>query len=154
MRLGNLKNQPRAKRIKVDSMTYVLPLVGLILPFLCWTIELILPYPYIIEELGKAVFVFFVWQLPRQSRRIKVTILMGIFFTLSEMVFYLFNFSFTGSMPLFFLRLLLTTTLHITTLLIILLPTIKSKKLILLSFPLAMAVHYLYNNLVPFLNPF
>lgn len=133
-------------------MNLALPLVGLIFPFLLWAIETVFPYPYIIEELGKAVFVVLVWQLPRPSTQIKVTVLMAIFFAFSESVFYLFKMSAFGSLPIFFLRLALTTILHTTTSLMILLPTIKSKKLILLSLPLAVATHYLYNYFIPFLN--
>jgi len=134
-------------------MDLALPLAGLILPFFCWAVEVILPYPYIIEELGKAVFVILVWRLPRRSTKIKTTALMAIFFAFSESVFYLFRLSFNGTLQTLFLRLLLTTVLHTTTSMLILLPTLKSKKLILLSFPLAAAIHYLYNNFVPFLNP-
>lgn len=129
-------------------MTFVLPLVGLIIPFFCWVIEIILPYPYIIEELGKAVFIFFVWKFPLKSTKIKLTILMAVFFSFSESVFYLFKLSFSGDLSTFFLRLLLTTLLHIITSLIILLPTLKNRKLLLPGFLLAVVIHYLYNYLV------
>ncbi len=135
-------------------MNLALPLVGLIIPFFCWAIEVLLPYPYIIEELGKAIFIFFAWKFPLKLTKIKLTILMAVFFSFSEGVFYLFRFSFSGSLLFFSLRLLLTTLLHTTTSLVILLPTLKSKKLILISLPLAMIIHYLYNDFASLINPF
>ena len=153
MRLESSKNQPRAKTKKTKtSMEFVLPLGGLILPFFVWIIEIVFPYPYIIEELGKTIFVVIAWQIPRQITQIKVTALMAFFFAFSESIFYLFRLSFNGTLQIFFLRLLLTTLLHTTTSLLILLPTLKNKKFILVSLPLAVGVHYLYNYFVLFLN--
>lgn len=129
-------------------MIYFLPLGGLVLPFFSWVVETVLPYPYIVEELGKFALVVLSWNIPGKSAKIKTIGLAGFFFALSENIFYLFNFSVYGSLSAFFLRLFLTSLLHIITSLVILIPTIKNKKLAIISLPLAILIHYLYNSLL------
>jgi len=121
------------------------PLLALIAPFVVWPIELILPYPHIIEELAKAVLVFTLLNLPERLEKIKLAILIGVLFAFSESVLYLFNIQLVGSMRTYFVRLLVTIPLHVITTLIILLPALKNKKLIIVGVLLAFLVHYLFN---------
>lgn len=121
------------------------PLLALIAPFVVWPIELLLPYPHIIEELAKAVLVFTLLDLPERLTKIKLAILIGVLFAFSESVLYLFNIQLVGSIQTYFVRLLVTTPLHVITTLIILLPALKNKKLIIVGVLLASLVHYLFN---------
>lgn len=121
------------------------PLFALIAPFVIWPIELLLPYPYIVEELAKAILVFSLLGLKKRSEKIKLAILIGVLFAFSESVLYLFNIQLVGSMRTFLVRLLVTIPLHATTTLVILLPALKNKKLIIVGFFLAAIIHYLFN---------
>jgi len=121
------------------------PLFALIAPFVVWPIELILPYPHIIEEFAKAVLVFTLLDLPDRLEKIKLAILIGVLFAFSESVLYLFNIQLVGNIQTYFVRLLVTTPLHIITTLIILLPALKNKKLIIVGVVFASLVHYLFN---------
>lgn len=121
------------------------PLLALIAPFVVWPIELILPYPHIIEELAKAILVFTLLNLPERLTKIKLAILIGVLFAFSESVLYLFNIQLVGSIQTYFVRLLVTIPLHVITTLIILLPALKNKKLIIVGVLFASLVHYLFN---------
>ncbi len=121
------------------------PLLALIAPFVVWPIELVLPYPHIIEELAKAILVFALLNLPERLTKIKLAILIGILFAFSESVLYLFNIQLVGNIQTYFIRLLVTIPLHVVTTLIILLPALKNKKLIIVGVIFASLVHYLFN---------
>ena len=121
------------------------PLLALIAPFVVWPIELIFPYPHIIEELAKAVIVFILLDLPERLTKIKLAVLIGVLFAFSESVLYLFNIQLVGSIQTYLVRLLVTIPLHVITTLVILLPALKNKKLIIVGVILASAVHYLFN---------
>jgi RsiW-degrading membrane proteinase PrsW (M82 family) len=124
------------------------PLFALIAPFVVWPIELILPYPHIIEELAKAVLVFTLLDLPKRLTKIKLAILIGVLFAFSESILYLFNIQLIGNIQTYFVRLLVTIPLHVITTLIILLPALKNKKLIIVGVIFASLVHYLFNFFV------
>lgn len=121
------------------------PLFALIAPFIVWPIELILPYPHIIEELAKAVLVFTLLNLPERLTKIKLAILIGVLFAFSESVLYLFNIQLVGNIQTYFVRLLVTIPLHVITTLIILLPALKNKKLIIVGVVFASLIHYFFN---------
>ncbi len=121
------------------------PLLALIAPFVVWPIELILPYPYIIEELAKAILVFTLLNLPERLTKIKLAILIGILFAFSESVLYLFNIQLVGNIQTYFIRLLVTIPLHVVTTLIILLPALKNKKFIIVGVLFASLIHYFFN---------
>jgi len=123
----------------------LLPLMALMAPFLVFFIELILPYPYIIEEIVKGFLVYQLLDLKDKTLQLKITVLMGILFSLTETVFYSFNFFMLTSLLPLFERLVLTTFLHTLTVVLILLSTRINKKLLPLGVILAMAVHYFYN---------
>ncbi len=124
------------------------PLFALIAPFVVWPIELILPYPHIIEELAKAILVFTLLDLPERLTKIKLAILIGALFAFSESVLYLFNIQLVGNIQTYFVRLLVTIPLHVITTLIILIPALKNKKLIIVGVILASIVHYFFNLLI------
>jgi len=114
-------------------------------PFLIWPVEHFLPYPYIIEELFKALVVFFV-----HERSAKIFIMAGVVFALTET--YSLNINAFGHLSLIFVRLITSSILHSLTFLIIYWSSIKSKKLIPLGFALSVLIHFVYNySLVP--NP-
>lgn len=123
-----------------------LPLFALIAPFALLPLEIFLPFPFIIEEIAKAALLIPLINLRRTKTQLQLTILMGVLFTLSESVLYLFNIYATGTPLLFAQRLLLTGTLHSLTMLIMILSTYVNKRLFPFGVLIAMVIHYLYNQ--------
>ena len=128
-------------------MGLLVPLFAAITPFILWPIEIILPYPYIVEEISKAILIFFLLKLPNREK-ILGTIMIGFLFSFSETVLYLFNVFSVGSLQTLFLRFIFTTPMHIVTSLIILSSALINKNLIILGVIIAALVHYIFNLIV------
>jgi hypothetical protein len=124
---------------------------ALIAPLALIPVEKILPFPYIIEEILKAILVLFILKLSPKSFQIKLALFIGFLFAFSENFFYLPSFIENGNLDLFFQRFFLTSFLHILTILIILISSQKRRYLIFPAAILAMIVHYFYNQLIVFL---
>ena len=124
-----------------------IPLFALILPLILIPIEKILPYPHIIEELAKLVLVLMIYQKEKQLNKLLsfFVILSGILFTLSESIFYLINIFNLGNLTIFPTRLLLTGTMHVSTLMIIYLIGRKNNVSLLMSLFFSIIIHYQYN---------
>ena|SRR4030042_2083256 len=123
----------------------------LIAPLLLIPIEKIFPYPHIIEEIFKAILVLFILKIPPKNFQIKLALFIGFLFAFSENFFYLPNFIESGNLGLFFQRFALASSLHILTILIILIPSQKRRYLIFPATIFAMVAHYFYNQLIVFL---
>ena len=124
-------------------------LLGAILPFILWPIELILPYPYLVEELAKAILIYLIIKsTSKLNDKIKITVLAGLLFSVSETVMYLFNIFQIGSGETLLIRLILTIPLHIGTMLIILLFGLKRKEMAYLGLLITIPMHYFFNVLV------
>lgn len=131
-------------------MDLMLPVISMALPFLLWPIEYFLPYPFFVEEIAKAVLVYFALrEFEDKERLIKVVVLMGVLFAFSESVFYIFNITLVGNIGTYFQRIALTTVLHTATFLVILFPSLKKRKVSAVGVILAMVIHFLYNFLIP-----
>jgi RsiW-degrading membrane proteinase PrsW (M82 family) len=126
----------------------LLPLMALMAPFLVWPIEYFLPYPYLIEEFIKAILVFNIIYFVNKQHQLMIAAIIGILFSLSETVLYSFNFFPLNSIMPFFYRIFATTLLHSGTILIMLLFSIKSKKLFPIGLTVAILIHYLYNKII------
>ena len=129
-------------------MSFLVPLVAAITPFIIWPIELFLPYPYIIEEIAKGILVFFVINLPDKSTQLKLVLTSAVLFTLSETVLYILNISLVGNLSTLPTRFILTVLLHSLTMLIILISSFKHKWLMPTGVAAAMLIHYFYNLIV------
>lgn len=127
----------------------IIVLFGAILPLLLWPIETFLPYPAVIEELAKAVLVYWILTSVAGKRaQIQTTILAGAAFAFSESMLYLFNILLVGTAWTFFLRLLLTIPLNIITMLVMLLLGLWKRWLLVLGLLAAMLLHYVFNVFV------
>ncbi len=109
----------------------LLPLFTAMAPFVIWPIELILPYPHVVEEIVKAVMVW--WGKPNA----KTALLLGAIFAFSEAVFYLFN------SPSALSRLVYTLPLHVSTFLIL---ALSRRRFFPLGLAAAILTHWLYNK--------
>lgn len=125
-----------------------MPMFGAIGPFLIWPIEFFLPYPYIFEEIYKAIFVYLLMSLPGFKIKIKLAVIFALLFAISETVFYFFNILVEGEYQTAFLRLAMTAPMHILTTLIILLSSLKDKRFIVGGILMAGIIHYLYNEVI------
>ena len=124
-------------------------LLGAILPFILWPIELVLPYPYLVEEIAKVIIVYLILNSTlKLKEKFQITFLSGLLFSISESVMYLFNISQVGSTETLFLRLALTIPLHVATMIIILIFGLKRKKMSILGILLTIPIHYFFNVLV------
>lgn len=124
-------------------------LLGAILPFILWPIELVLPYPYLVEEIAKVIIVYLILNSTlKLKEKFQITFLSGLLFSISESVMYLFNISQVGSTETLFIRLALTIPLHVGTMIIILIFGLKRKKMSILGILLTIPIHYFFNVLV------
>jgi RsiW-degrading membrane proteinase PrsW (M82 family) len=127
-------------------MVAILVLTAFFLPYLLYPVEIILPYPHIIEEIAKATLIYFLLNEEEENKkRILYSLLFGLGFALTESIFYIFNIALVGTIGTFFVRLVITIPFHALTCLVIVLPALKNKKMIVLGLPAAMGIHYLYN---------
>lgn len=126
-------------------MAFLVPLIAAIAPFIIWPIELLLPYPYIIEEIAKGFLVFFALDCVNRSLQVKIVLAAALLFTLSETVLYILNISLVGNLSTLLTRFILTAILHSLTMLIILIFAFKNKWLTPLGVAAAMSIHYFYN---------
>lgn len=120
--------------------------LSLITPFILWPIELVFPYPFIVEEIAKLLIVF---PLAKNAKKhlLLYGISIGILFAMSESVIYSMNAAY-GSPNYIFLRLLTTSILHATTAVIILFSAKRGRILLGIGLVIAMVIHYLYNWMI------
>lgn len=109
-------------------------LLAAVAPLFLWPIELFFPYPYVVEEMAKAVILWFA-----PTRKNLTLLFCGLLFAFSESVLYIFN-----MIPPVVLaqRLILTTFLHTGTFWLI----ARNRWL---GLTLAIIIHYLFNVIVP-----
>ena len=128
-----------------EGKNLFVPLVALISPFIIWPIELLLPFPYIVEEIVKAAFVVSIVDLPEKATQVKIVLAAALAFTLSETILYFLNITLNGGLSALVTRLILTGSLHSLTMIIMLTFTFRSKRWILIGLIVAMLIHYSYN---------
>lgn len=115
-------------------------------PFILWPIEMLAPYPYILEEVFKLALVLVILNRPGATfKKISIGAASGVLFALSESFLYFLNIFQAGQPSLLVQRLILTIPLHVATIMLMILPALKKKKLVLVGFLLAVALHYFFN---------
>ncbi|OGM14286.1 hypothetical protein A3A76_00205 [Candidatus Woesebacteria bacterium RIFCSPLOWO2_01_FULL_39_23] len=127
-------------------MMPVILLSVLFLPFVLWPVEKLLPFPFLVEELVKVIYILLIIKEEEatKERLISATVV-GVLFALSESFFFLLNIQAVGTPSTLVTRLVLTLPLHVVTTVLIMLPTLLNKKLIILGFILAATLHFLFN---------
>jgi len=125
------------------------PLLAFAAPLPLLLIEWWLPYPFVIEELVKAGLVLMIISAPATKDRTKflAVVLSGVLFTLSESIFYLFNYLCLHHCSLFLDRLWRTGGLHISSLLILFIFARYGKFWLIVGFLLAVILHAEFNML-------
>ncbi|MFA6007404.1 MAG: hypothetical protein WC784_02030 [Candidatus Shapirobacteria bacterium] len=120
----------------------ILIVLCLFAPFPLWLIETLLPYPYLIEE----IFKFFVVKYTPPKNNWHFPLILGIIFSLSETILYLINFFALGDFSNLPLRLITTTTLHVS--LFSLQYYSRHSNFRYFTLILAVLIHYFYNYFV------
>lgn len=126
-----------------------LPVLALIFPIILIPFEKVFSHGCLIEEAAKLVLVLFVsLQISERSFQWKMVFTLGCVFALSESALYLPSFGGDSIISLFLKRVLLTTSLHVFTMMILLFFVRQGRWFIAPGFALAVASHFLYNELV------
>lgn len=126
----------------------LIPLFASVAPFLIWPIEFVFPYPFVVEELVKLLIVFFILKSLNKKTMIILAILAGIFFAFSESVLYISNIILVGTPWTFIERLIITTPLHVITILLILFSGMWRRIFLPLGVAAAMILHFFFNLFV------
>lgn len=118
-----------------------------IAPFVLWPIEQVFAYPYVVEELAKGIVLSFIPEKTTWKGKLFYAFMSGILFSVTETILYSLNIFPSGNLQTLLIRFLATGTLHSITSVVIIIPALKSKKLIIFGIISAMIIHYLYNSL-------
>lgn len=130
-------------------MIEILPLLALCAPFFIWPIELVLPFPYLVEEFFKLYLVQRIKKGETHlNQQIKLTALVCGLFGISESVFYLFNIFISGSLIDFIERIMITVPMHIITGLFMIVGYNKGRIGLIIGFISAICIHFVFNLLV------
>lgn len=123
----------------------LLPIVSAFLVFPIWAIEQFLPFPWIVEELAKYLFLLlFIKQHSKNT--FLIVILSGISFGFSEAIFYQIDALQMNSIFNTFLnRLVFTIPMHVLTYIFLYLGINKGKSFAIISVIIAITIHYLFN---------
>jgi len=139
--------------LKTSLSFFLIIIVGLILPLFLLFIIHYTGYSEILEEIAKALVVLFlILRLPNLKLKIIAAVIFGFLFGMSENILYINDILQTGNFNIFWKRFLFPTPLHIITVLIILFSALKNKKFIILGTIMAIAVHLLFNQIIPYFN--
>jgi hypothetical protein len=119
--------------------------LSLVMPLLLLPLETLFPFPYIFEEIAKAVLVLLIINQSRTSRQIILLVLSGFFFSLSEGVLFLGHAFSRGNPTLFFPTFFSILVVHSLTLSVIYFPTHIKREFIFLGLIAAILIHYHFN---------
>lgn len=133
-------------------MSLDVTLFAIIAPFVVWPIELLLPYPYIVEEVMKWIIVRYAHTRTELSSSLAIALIVGFLFAMSEMALFMYNIVQTGTLSTLFLRLALTIPLHVGTSFVLAYTARRNAFIIALGLATAMLFHYMYNLYVPTLG--
>lgn len=122
-------------------------ILALAVPFFLWFPERILGLPYLFEEAAKLFLVSFFPAGFTLKRKIILAVCLGIFFTLSEQVLYIFNLSNFGQ-SFFFKRLIIVGFMHCLTFVVIVISGHRKKSGLWLGFILACLIHFFFNRYI------
>lgn len=130
-------------------------LFSLTAPLFLLPIEKILPHPHFIEEAVKLLIVLMILRAERKEKEnFTVWVFMaGLLFAVSESIFYLVDIFALGDFMVFPKRLVLTSGLHVGTVMLMYFLGRKNYLGLVTGFAGAVLIHYFY-NLVVNLNSF
>lgn len=138
----------KKERVLDDPSNVAVIFLGiLVLPFLLWIIERVLPYPVLVEELTKLLIVLAITKRVKENLFYWI-VLAGLMFGIAESFLYLININLYGSLTVWWSRLLLTVPMHVITISIIYGLGKFGRFGLAVGLILAIFVHYEFNLLV------
>jgi len=150
-----MKNTFKQSEIKSSPLFEVaiygvfLFVAGLVLPALLIFIVRFTGYSEIVEEIAKALVVFFlILNFPGLKQKIGVGILFGFLFGLSENFFYLNQIFQLGDFSVFWQRFLWTVPMHIITVLVMVFASLGKRWFLIFGLVGAIILHALFNSVV------
>lgn len=123
-------------------------LLALVMPLILIPIEKFAPYPYVVEEITKAIFIYIIIRHSNRRFQFILSLIMSFIFAFSEDMFYSVNIIIGGVPYNLMQRFLLTTSLHLLTTVIILIPSQRLIKLIAPATIFSILIHYCYNKFI------
>lgn len=130
----------------------VIPLFAAAGVFFLWLVELFLPFPWVVEELFKFLLVGYLVRVSGSRSKLSLVMLTGFAFSISESLFYLFNYLPEGSLLPFLIRLAVTVPMHLLTFVLLYLGLRKGTAFGLAALALSMGLHYWFNSAAAGLN--
>lgn len=120
---------------------------ALIAPFVVAPLEILFPYPHLVEEFAKAVLILAYMKSRGGKESLIYALMLGFLFALSENVLYMFKIPSSNSIGII-LRFILTTPMHMVTAVIIGVSVLRDKRFVYIGLVLAMIIHYFFNIIV------
>ena len=147
--INNLIKSKNSLLVDYFLGTVALVGIGIISPFILVLLIKFTGFSEIVEEVFKALVVgFLILKFYSFKQKLWAGISFGFLFALSESFLYLTNIFQNGDFTIFWQRLLLTTPLHVATVLVILFSGLQSKKYIIFGLICAIIIHLLFNQVV------
>lgn len=123
--------------------------LALFVPFLLVFVEVVFPFPFIVEELAKLIMVvILVRKVGAQNLTLLNVGLIGLIFGLSETVFYITNAFVLGNINSIVVRLTVTVPMHVLTTIIMFIIGRRGKVWWGVGYIAAMLAHYAFNLVV------
>lgn len=123
--------------------------LALFVPFLLVFVEVVFPFPFIVEELVKLIMIMIlVRRVGAENLTIVGVAMIGLIFGLSETVFYITDAFLLGSSSAIVIRLFVTVPMHILTVIIMFIIGRKKKIWWVVGYVVAVIIHYTFNQLV------
>ncbi|MBU4348354.1 PrsW family intramembrane metalloprotease [Patescibacteria group bacterium] len=122
---------------------------GLVLPIILIPIVKITNYSEIVEEIAKALIVFFlILKLPSFKFKLAGAAVFGFLFGVSENFLYLNQIFQLGDFSIFWQRFLWTMPMHIITVLVMVFAGLARKRFLIFGLAGAIILHMLFNGII------
>jgi hypothetical protein len=124
-----------------------LPIVAAAGVFLLWPVEMVVPLPFMVEELFKG---WLVWKGTAGGKfpQLQIVLLSGAMFALSELMLYVINAILVADLSALLYRLVLTVPMHVLTVIWLYWTLRRHKILFGVGLIVAMLMHWGFNQFV------
>lgn len=132
----------------LEMIKWWVPVTAAFLPFVVWPVEMLLPYPAVIEELAKG---YLVWLVAKDGPRAggwQTVVSIGLLFGGSETLLYTVNAILAGNLGVLVGRVLLTIPMHVATVMVMYGVGQRGKIWFGIGLVLAMLMHWGFNVLI------
>jgi hypothetical protein len=131
-----------------EMQAWWIPISAAFLPFLVWPVEMVFPFPALIEETAKGYLVWLIINKPGLEGRKQMALSVGLLFGGSETLLYTVNAILAGNLGLMVGRVLLTMPMHIITVMVMYWLGQRGKLGFILGWILAVGIHAGFNAVV------